>query len=399
MKKASRLLIADDNEMSLDILATYLRSQGYEVLSATDGETAMSLYRKERPDLVLLDVMMPGMDGVEVCRRIKNASAFEFIPVIMVTAKVDAKDIVHGLNAGADEYLTKPVDHQALSARVNSMLRMKELYDKNQLQATQLEKQAAQLQERNQDLTIQLLHESKVAEIAKLTADIAHDLKNMMMPIVTGVELIQEEIREVFSKLPEASTREIVASEKFVSEITDMVRRNTRRIQDRVKEVGDAVKGRITPPNFSNCEISKLVTDVIESLTAYAIEKKVTLHSKNLEKIPTIKADGSRLFNAIYNLVNNAIPETPEGGAVTVSGECSFQAKSILLSVSDTGRGMSQEILERLFTQKAFSTKIGGTGLGIKIVKDVVDAHGGTICVDSKKDLGTTFTLTLPLQQ
>ncbi len=399
MRNPPRILIADDNEMNLDILATRLTSQGYEILSATHGEATLSLLRKEHPDLTLLDVMMPGMDGIEVCRRIKEDPALPFIPVIMVTARADSRDIVCGLNAGADEYLTKPVDHSALVARVQSMLKIKELYDKTQLQATQLEKQAAQLAEKNEELTIQLIQESKLAEIARLIGDIGHDIKNMMMPIVTGVSLLEEEILQALDKLPEASSREVAASKKLAAKVLQMVQTNTRRIQDRVKEMGDAVKGRSSAPNFAPCDISKLVAGVLEALEMYAAEKKVTLSSQGLERLPSIQADEARLFNAIYNLVNNAIPETPEGGSVTVGGQLTTPSKSIVLWVSDTGRGMPQEIRESLFTNNTITRKIGGTGLGTKIVKDAVEAHGGIVSVETEEGVGTTFRITLPLQQ
>ena len=124
--------------MNLDILQTRLAAHGYEILTAADGEEALALARAKQPDLILLDVMMPKMDGAEVCRRLKSDSSLQFVPVIMVTAKADSKDVVAGLEAGSDEYLAKPVDQAALVARVRSMLRIKALHDTVQAQAAQL---------------------------------------------------------------------------------------------------------------------------------------------------------------------------------------------------------------------------------------------------------------------
>ena len=124
--------------MNLDILQTRLAAHGYEILTAADGEEALALARAKQPDLILLDVMMPKMDGAEVCRRLKSDSSLQFVPVIMVTAKADSKDVVAGLEAGSDEYLAKPVDQAALVARVKSMLRIKALHDTVQAQAVQL---------------------------------------------------------------------------------------------------------------------------------------------------------------------------------------------------------------------------------------------------------------------
>jgi adenylate cyclase len=138
VRTAPRILIADDHPMNLDILQTRLAVHGYEILTAADGEAALAMARGQQPDLILLDVMMPKMDGIEVCRLLKEDPTLPFMPVIMVTARADSKDVVAGLEAGADEYLTKPVDQAALVARVKSMLRIKALHDTVQEQARQL---------------------------------------------------------------------------------------------------------------------------------------------------------------------------------------------------------------------------------------------------------------------
>jgi class 3 adenylate cyclase len=134
-----RILIADDNAMNLDILQTRLAVHGYEILTAVDGEAAIALAREKEPDLILLDVMMPKADGFEVCRRLRGDASLPFMPIILVTARTDPRDIVAGLEAGGDEYLTKPVDQAALVARVKSMLRTKALHDTVQEQAALLE--------------------------------------------------------------------------------------------------------------------------------------------------------------------------------------------------------------------------------------------------------------------
>jgi len=140
-----RILIADDNAMNLDILQTRLAVHGYDILTAADGEAALTLAHQQQPDLILLDVMMPKLDGFEVCRRVRGDPALPFMPIILVTARADPKDVVAGLEAGGDEYLTKPVDQAALVARVKSMLRIKALHDTVQEQAARLEAQAGEL--------------------------------------------------------------------------------------------------------------------------------------------------------------------------------------------------------------------------------------------------------------
>src|SRR5262249_28342202 len=122
MHDPPRILIVDDNEVNRDILDARLSTHGYELLQAADGEEALAVARAQLPDLILLDVMMPKLDGFEVCRRLKGDSSLPFMPIILVTAKADSSDVVAGLDAGADEYLTKPIDQQALVARVRSAL-------------------------------------------------------------------------------------------------------------------------------------------------------------------------------------------------------------------------------------------------------------------------------------
>jgi class 3 adenylate cyclase/CheY-like chemotaxis protein len=156
MRSPPRILIADDNAANVDILATRLKGQGYEILTAIDGEQALTLARAERPDLILLDVMMPKHDGFEVCRILKSDESLPFMPIILVTAKGDSRDIVAGLEAGGDEYLTKPVDHAALMARVKSILRLKALHDTVQDQARQLTEWNRMLEARVADQLVQI---------------------------------------------------------------------------------------------------------------------------------------------------------------------------------------------------------------------------------------------------
>ena len=152
MRTPPLILIVDDEPTNLEILQTRLVAHDYEILTATDGEAGLAIAREKQPDLILLDIMMPKMDGIEVCRHLRADSSLPFMPIIMVTAKADSKDVVAGLEAGGDEYLAKPVDHAALVARVKSMLRIKALHDTVSEQSARLEAQSAQLAEWNRTL-------------------------------------------------------------------------------------------------------------------------------------------------------------------------------------------------------------------------------------------------------
>ncbi len=152
MREPPLILVVDDVPDNVDILQMRLESQGYEVVTAADGVEALQKTRELLPDLVLLDIMMPKMDGIETVKRLKADASLPFIPVILVTAKADGADVVAGLESGGDDYLTKPVDHAALSARVRAMLRNKSLHDTVQAQAQRLEEQAAELAAWNKTL-------------------------------------------------------------------------------------------------------------------------------------------------------------------------------------------------------------------------------------------------------
>ena len=152
MRTPPLILIVDDNPANVEILQMRLLANNYDIITATDGEMGLAMAKEKQPDLLLLDIMMPKIDGIEVCRRLKNDPTLPFMPIIMVTAKADPKDVILGLEAGSDEYLTKPVDHGSLVARVKSMLRIKDLHDKTKNQATQLEAQAKQLKNWNTNL-------------------------------------------------------------------------------------------------------------------------------------------------------------------------------------------------------------------------------------------------------
>src|SRR5665213_640775 len=177
------ILVVDDNEVNRDILVTRLEAHGYRMIEAADGEAALTVARAELPDLILLDVMMPKIDGIEVCRQLKQDASLPFMPIILVTAKTDTKDIVAGLDAGADEYLTKPIDQGALVARVRSVLRLKALHD-------QVAAQAAELGDWSRTL------EGRVADqLAEL--DRAHRLRRFLAPqiadmIASGDERVLE---------------------------------------------------------------------------------------------------------------------------------------------------------------------------------------------------------------
>jgi class 3 adenylate cyclase len=170
-----RILVVDDNEANVDIAKMRLESQGYEIVTAVDGEEALSRVRETSPDLILLDIMMPKLDGIEVTKRLKADASLPFIPIILVTAKADVKDVVAGLEAGGDDYLTKPFEHASLVARVRSMLRIKTLHDTVETQRAELAAMNAGLEER---VTTQV---REIERIGRLRRFLAPQLAEMIV--------------------------------------------------------------------------------------------------------------------------------------------------------------------------------------------------------------------------
>lgn len=242
-----------------------------------------------------------------------------------------------------------------------------------------------------------LFQEAKLAEVARIVGDIGHDVKNLLMPVLCGASLLKDEVNEVFADLPKIDPRKAKESHVMCQEVIAMLANNAKRIQERVKEIGDCVKGLTSPPKFSPCTIQHVVASVFDTLKLFAEGKGITLLHEGIQDLPEMQADEPRLFNAFYNLVNNAITEVPAGGSITIRGKINTKNHTLHLEVQDTGRGMPAEIRDSLFSSSAISHKPGGTGLGTKIVKDVVDAHHGNISVESEVGIGTTFNINLPL--
>jgi class 3 adenylate cyclase len=198
MRSPPLILVADDNAANRDILQTRLARQGYEVLTATDGEEALAGALEHRPDLILLDVMMPKRDGFEVCRMLKADDTLPFMPIILVTAKSDTRDIVAGLESGGDEYLTKPVDQAALIARVKSILRIKALHDTVEEQATRLRAQAAELADWNRTLEQRVAEQlGEIERVSRLKRFLPPQLAEMVIAASDDEHLLESHRRDV----------------------------------------------------------------------------------------------------------------------------------------------------------------------------------------------------------
>jgi adenylate cyclase len=198
MRTPPRILVVDDDPTNVELLRVRLSAQGYEVITAVDGEEALQRARELQPDLVLLDVMMPKLDGISVVKELKADVTLGFIPIILVTAKAEARDIVLGLEAGGDDYLTKPFEHAALVARVRSLLRIKELHDTAQLQATQLKQKTEQLSSWNRLLEERVAEQlAQIERIGRLQRFLAPQVAQVIASTDAPESLLESHRREV----------------------------------------------------------------------------------------------------------------------------------------------------------------------------------------------------------
>jgi adenylate cyclase len=198
LRTPPRILVADDNATNLELIRVRLGSLGYEIVTAVDGEEALAKARELEPDLVLLDIMMPKLDGISVLKELKRDAALRFVPVILVTAKADTRDVVEGLESGGDDYLTKPFEHAALVARVRSLLRIKELHDTVQSQALKLKEQTEQLADWNQSLERRVAEQlTEIERIGRLRRFLAPQVAQMIASSEASQTLLASHRREI----------------------------------------------------------------------------------------------------------------------------------------------------------------------------------------------------------
>ena len=257
-----------------------------------------------------------------------------------------------------------------------------------------------------------LLQQARKAEIVNVIGDISHDIKNMLTPIQSGVWTLEPMLDQLFEDLDKiiATCPKTEMWGKEILHIIDAVRNDyswmlenaldaADQVQARTREIADAIKGDLAPPLFEEADLNETAREVLRTLRLVAERKEIRLMLDLDPDLPRAEFDRKKMFDALYNLVNNAIPETPERGIITLRTRGPEEnGDTLLVEVTDTGKGMPEEVRARLFTDSAISTKVGGTGLGTRIVGGIVKRHNGTITVASEQGVGSTFSIRLPLR-
>ncbi|MBN1197836.1 MAG: hybrid sensor histidine kinase/response regulator [Bacteroidales bacterium] len=371
-----KVLIVDDNDSNIATIKGLLKFEGYTILTATNGTMALELAESAVPDLILLDVKMPGMDGFEVCRRLKSSKETYQIPIIFLTVLSQTSDIVKGLEIGAEDYVSKPFKPAELLARVRVHLQLKEAKD-------ELRRNNLELEAKNDELS--LLNATK----DKLLSIISHDLKAPMGTLKEILDFIMTNYDDLdHQKLHESleNIRDSIESSYTLVENLLFWARNQR---------GDM----LFQPKMNS--IKKIVDDSIKLMTASAAAKKIHLLSEIQADEPAF-FDSNMLSVVMRNLTNNAIKFTREGGHVSISVKKASEdpENSILIEVKDDGVGMSHEDARMIFKNGAFTSPSisgygQGSGLGLKLCREFVEKNGGKIWAESSPGKGSTFRFTL----
>ncbi len=388
----SIILIVDDNQTNLDVLFELLKNYGFKVLVAQDGESAIEQIEYIHPDLILLDIMMPGIDGFETCRRLKADHATQDIPIIFMSALSDTLDKVKGFQTGAVDYITKPFQHEEVLSRIDTHLTIRSLQKK-------LEEKNAELANLNQNLerlveqkSKQLIDQEKTAIIGRLTQGMVHNLKSPLQVMQTSVDLIETKATKINDYSFFSYTKYILQAITKVNQIMDtlMVKSSKEQKQD------------LQPVNIN--ELIQREIQLLEGNMYFKNKvKKKYFYDENIANIPLIYAYISQVF---YNLINNAMDAMWEKKSRELTIVTRQDESNIYMDIADTGCGIAEENLSKIFDPfytskpaKGEEKKEGeptGTGLGLYTCIELLKPFNGEIAITSNPAKGSVFTVVLP---
>jgi signal transduction histidine kinase len=368
------LLVVDDLAVNRNVLSRQLTALGHRVATAESGAQALAMCATLEHELVLLDLMMPDMNGDEVLAALKADPALRGIPVIMISALDELDSVVRCIALGADDYLPKPVNSVLLNARLHSSLDRKWRQDAERDLHRQLQASYEQLQ-------------ALVKLKEDLTHMIVHDLRTPLTSILTGL-MTMESLGGLDELQMELLGGAMQGSQTLLGMINDLL--DISKMED-----GSMVLDR------EPTDAAAVIAAALQQVANLAAGEGLTLHSAVETGLPPVLADSDKIRRTVVNLLGNAIKFTPEGGQVTVACRRASNAPELVFSVTDTGRGIPREAFERIFEKFGQVSAKGqpkmSTGLGLTFCKMAVEAHGGRIWVESEMGAGSTFAFTLPL--
>jgi signal transduction histidine kinase len=359
----SNILIVDDMPDNLRVLSLLLSQQGYEVRKALNGEMAIASAQADPPDLILLDIKMPGMDGYEVCERLRADPQTSQVPIIFISALGEPTDKVAAFSVGGVDYITKPFQAPEVLARIENQLRLRYLQQQLQLQNVELARS-------NRDLE----------EFAHV---VSHDLQQPLQSITGFADLIRDRYGDRLDTTAE--------------EYLDCIINSGKRMQRLIRDLLTYAQTGAEHQEFQPVDCNQVMHQVFDNLRVAIYEQGVSLVYADL---PTVLGHETQLVQLFQNLIGNAIKFIRSG----IDPEVTIAATPVghywQFQVRDNGIGMAPEDLERVFGvfQRLHKdeSKYTGTGIGLATCKKIVEGHGGQIWVESQLTAGTTFFFTLP---
>ncbi|MGB2869160.1 MAG: hybrid sensor histidine kinase/response regulator [Bacteroidota bacterium] len=370
-EKEPTILVVDDTEDNLDLLEFALKRKPVKMLRATNGKACLAMAQEHLPDVILLDIQMPEMDGFETLRRLRANRVTSKIPVIFLTAqKKDPSSIETGLEMGADQYLTKPIDTEELLVRTKTLIRLKQM--------------EAELERTKADFMAMLVH----------------DLRSPIMGIKSVIEFFKEDgiiagFKPEHMELLNSSHESAVRMLELINDLLDLSKYEAGNVSLEREQV----------------EIPRVVDKMVRQMDLQFKQKKVHLVTQYDPSVGAAFADQSKVEQVVMNLMSNALKFTKSEGTVTITVDSYVETSQsgtgglnhfVRTTVADTGVGIPQSELPLLFDRykqlsTAKKTKQKGTGLGLAICKLIVEAHGGRITVTSEPGKGTSFSFIVPL--
>ena len=420
----SLILVVDDTPTNLSVLSEALKGAGFTVAIETDGESAIEQVKYNPPDLILLDVIMPGLDGFETCQRLKASASTQDIPVIFMTALSDPMDKVKGLSIGAVDYITKPFQQEEVLARVRTHLQLRNLTKTFEMQNIVLKKEIQQRVEAERELkkTLhklqaaqkQIIAQEKLASLGSLTAGIAHELKNPLNLInnfaVIAAELCQELLPEIAQKLQPFPESELGTIRELLSDIEESV----NSINQQGQRADNIISSMLmhARQEGSKRQLTDLNVLLAESVQLAVKSLRATLNKFNIEieadydnSVGQLEIIPQSLSRGFINLINNACyaanskkKEISQNFKPKLSLKTKNLDKAVEISIRDNGQGIPPELLDKIF-EPFFTTKPTGegTGLGLSMTHDIiVGQHQGKIKVKSELGSYTEFIILLP---
>lgn len=409
------ILIAEDNP-DMRALLSMLLGKEFRVRLTRNGREALESIRASRPDLIVSDVMMPEMSGIELCRAVKGDSEMRSIPIVLVTSKAEREMKIEGLELGADDYVTKPFHPRELLARVRSLVRVASLQAQLAGRNRSLEEALRSLQHAE----VQLVQSERLAAVGELAAGIAHEINNPVNFSLNAARAIGSTVKELTSlaaeeaggeslrltaddysqaeaKLKQASQREISDLSESIIELSEIIIDGLCRTSVLVGDLRNFAAPGQSGVMSTGISVSKGVLSTIQLLKHSLEENHVQIEVSASEDLPTIVGNAGSLNQVFLNLVKNAAESFGEqGGVIRIS--LSHKGEWIEIEIADNGPGIAPEN-KRLLFEPFFTTKqVGqGTGLGLSISRQIVLAHGGAIEVWSELGQGARFTVRLPI--